>query len=79
MVFNITPDDIRVRMSAVDESIFAPPPQKQKQRPDLSKVVPMSDFVRAGAEDFPDVVQEIYDEINAKYGTSVPYPQGGGR
>jgi ribonuclease Z len=77
MVFNITADQIRVRMSAVDESIFPPPPQKEKQAPDVSKMVPMSDFVRGGAEAFPDVVRQIYEEINQLYGTDIPVPAAG--
>jgi len=77
MVFNITENDIRVRMSAVDESIFPPPPQKEKQAPDMSKMVPMSDFIKGGAEIFTDVVKEIYDEINDLYGTDIQPPASG--
>ena len=77
MVFNVTGDDIRVRMSAVDESIWPPAPQKEKQAPDVSKMVPMSDFVRGGGEAFPDVVEQIYDEINELYGTDIPLPAAG--
>jgi hypothetical protein len=35
------------------------------------------DFIASGRVPYSDVVNAIYDEINAKYGTSVPYPQGG--
>jgi ribonuclease Z len=78
MVFNITTDDVRVRMSAVDEAIWPPAAQKEKQAPDVSKMVPMSDFVRGGGEAFPDVVRQIYEEINELYGTDIPVPTGGG-
>jgi ribonuclease Z len=74
MVFNVTADEVRVRMSAVDEAIWPPAPQKTKQAPDVSKAIPMSDFVRGGGEDFPDVVGPIYDEINQRFGTSIPVP-----
>ena len=69
MVFNVTKDDIRVRMSAIDEDIYPPKPLKDKNAPDSSKAIPMSDFVKSGALGFPEIVGPIYDEINAMYGT----------
>ena len=69
MVFNVTKDDIRVRMSAIDEDIYPPKPLKDKNAPDSSKAIPMSDFVKSGALGFPEIVGPIYDEINAIYGT----------
>ena len=69
MVFNVTRDDIRVRMSAIDEEIFPPSPMRAKNAPDISKMIPMSDFVTSGAENFPEVLQPIWDEINELYGT----------
>jgi hypothetical protein len=41
-------------------------------------MVPMSDFVRRGAEAFPDVVGPIYKEINELFGTDIPVPTAGG-
>ncbi|MDB4278296.1 MBL fold metallo-hydrolase [Deltaproteobacteria bacterium] len=69
MVFNVTKDEIRVRMSAIDEDIYPPQPLKAKNAPDSSKAIPMSDFVKSGALGFPEIVGPIYDEINAMYGT----------
>ena len=69
MVFNVTKDNIRVRMSAVDEEIWPSPPIKAKNPPDTSKVIPFSDFTKSGALAFPEVVQPIYDEINEIYDT----------
>jgi ribonuclease Z len=69
MVFNVTKDDIRVRMSAIDEDIFPSPPLKTKNAPDPSKAVPMTDWNKAGALGFPEVLGPIYDEINEIYGT----------
>jgi ribonuclease Z len=69
MVFNVTKDDIRVRMSAIDEDIYPPKPLKDKNAPDSSKAIPMSDFVKSGALGFPEIVGPIYDEINSMYGT----------
>ena len=74
MVFNVTKDDIRVRMSAIDEDIFPPPALIPKNSPDVSKMVPMTDFIATGRLAFPEVVQPIYDDINKKYGTDYKLP-----
>ncbi len=76
MVFNVTRDDIRVRMSAIDEGIFPPPALKTKNPPDPSKVIPISDFVMSGHLAFPEVVGPIYDDINERYGTDYKPPAG---
>ena len=34
----------------------------------------MSKFVWEGREPFPEVVQKIYDDINARYGTDYKVP-----
>jgi ribonuclease Z len=78
MVFNITSEDVVVRMSAVDESIWPPAPQKEKEAPNTDLMVPMSDFVRGGGQAMPDIVGPIYDEINQRYGTNIPTPTEGG-
>ncbi len=70
MVFNVTQDDIRVRMSVKDEEVWPSPPLKKKRAPDLSKAIPISEFTRSGAVTFPEVVGPIWDEINKKYGTN---------
>ena len=76
MVFNVTKDDIRVRMAAVDEDIW-PMPATRKQVPPDRKLqrVQMSDFVRGGRVVHKDVLQTIYDRINRMYGTNEQVPQ----
>ena len=69
MVWNVTKDDIRVRMSAVDEEIWPGPALKKKIAPDTGNVIAFSEFTISGALGFPEVVQPIFDEINEKYGT----------
>jgi ribonuclease Z len=71
MVWNVTKDDIRVRMSAVDEEIWPSPALKKKNPPDTSKAIAFSDFTRSGAMGLPEVVGPIFDEINEKYGTDI--------
>jgi ribonuclease Z len=71
MVFNVSKDDIRVRMSAIDEEVWPSPALKQKLPPDTSKMIPFSDFTRSGALAMPEVVGPIFEEVNEKYGTQV--------
>ena len=71
MVFNVTQDDIRVRMSAIDEEVWPSPAVKKKLPPDTSKLIPFSDFTKSGALPMPEVVGPIFAEINEKYGTQI--------
>jgi ribonuclease Z len=75
MVFNVTKDDIKVRMSAIDEDIYPPAPLKAKNAPDISKLIPFSDYVAEGRLVFPEVVGPIYDDINEQYGTDIKLPE----
>ncbi len=68
MVWNITKDDIRVRMAIVDEDVWPPPATETPQLPDPSIRIPYSDMILAGKYDMKDVIQPTYDEINKKYG-----------
>ena len=69
MVWNVTKDDIKVRMAAKDEEVWPSPPLKQKIPPDFRGAVSISKFTLSGREEFPEVVKPIYEEINEKYGT----------
>jgi len=73
-VWNITKDNIRVRMAVIDEDIWPQPAVGKKLPPDRSKRIGFSDFVLSGREPFLKVVQKIYDEINAEYGTNEKVP-----
>ena len=68
MVWNITKDDIRVRMAIVDEDVWPPPATEKPQLPDASRRVPYSDLIRGGRFDVKDVIQPTYDKINKQYG-----------
>ena len=68
MVWNITKDDIRVRMAAVDEDVWPPPATEPAQAPDPSLRIPYSEMISGGKYDMRDVIQPTYDEINQKYG-----------
>ena len=71
MVWNVTKDNIRVRMSAIDEEIWPSPPIKEKIPPDTGTAIGFSDFTKSGAVPFEEVVGPIFDEVNEKYGTDV--------
>ncbi|MGI9291122.1 MAG: guanitoxin biosynthesis MBL fold metallo-hydrolase GntH [Gammaproteobacteria bacterium] len=68
MVWNITKDDIRVRMMIVDEDVWPPPATEKPQLPDPSIRIPYSDMISSGKSDMRDVIQPTYDEINKQYG-----------
>jgi len=69
MVFNVTKNDIRVRMSAIDEEICPNPALKRKIPSSPTDSEPFSDFTMSGALAFPEVVGPIYEEVNEIYGT----------
>ncbi len=75
MVFNVTKDDIRVRMAVIDEDIWPQPAVGKKLPPDASKRVGFSDFITSGRVNYKEVVDKVYSEINKKYGTDIPAPQ----
>lgn len=68
MVWNVTKDEIRVRMAAVDEDVWPPPATEKPQVPDPSLRIPYSDEIASGKLDVKDSIQPIYDEVNKKYG-----------
>ncbi len=76
MVFNLTKDDVRVRMAAIDEDIWPQPATQQKQPPDRSIRIGFSEYIMGGRVPFQEVVQAVYDEINQEYGTDVKPPGG---
>ena len=77
MVFNVTRDDIKVRMAVVDEDIWPMPSALGNVPPDRSLLrTKFSQMMLDGRVVHTDILEEIYAEINAKYGTSIPVPGG---
>ena len=68
MVWNITKDDIRVRLAIFDEDVWPPPASEKPQLPDPGIRIPYSDMISGGKLDVKDVIQPTYDEINKEYG-----------
>jgi ribonuclease Z len=74
MVFNVTKDDIRVRMASIDEDIWPQPATQPKLPPDLSQRIGISKEIMAGRTVFKDVVKALYEDINKRYGSDVKPP-----
>ena len=70
MVFNVTKDDIRVRMAAVDEEIWPTEPTRPKETaPGVGDS--FSDFTKSGKEPMSELVEQIYADFNERNGTDV--------
>jgi ribonuclease Z len=67
MVFNVTKDDIKVRMSAIDEAVW-PSPATRDKIPPAGDDLGYSDFILSGVDPMVDVVGPLYEEINELYG-----------
>ena len=68
MVFNVTKDDIKVRMAAVDEDIWPQPSTIPLLPPDPKlRRTAMSDFVKSGRVVHKELLEEIYAEINEQF------------
>ncbi|MGI9568802.1 MAG: guanitoxin biosynthesis MBL fold metallo-hydrolase GntH, partial [Desulfobulbia bacterium] len=68
MVWNITKDNIRVRMARIDDDVWPPPATDKPQLPNPNERIPYSDMIDGGRYNVKDVIQPVYDEINKKYG-----------
>ena len=76
MVYNVTKEDIRIRMSAIDEDIWPEPATQAKLPPDASLQIGFTDYVNGGRVNYSEVVKEYFDKINKEYETNIPYPPG---
>ncbi len=74
MVWNVTKDEIRVRMAVVNEDAWPLPSVTEKLSADPKDRVGFTQFLLAGREVFTDVVQAIYDETNKRFNTDIPAP-----
>ena len=88
MVWNVTKDDIRVRMAVVDEATWSPPsaiptgPPNMADREQFSAsagipadAMQYSDFITGGVWDGVDeVLRGIYKEASEALGQEFPYP-----
>ena len=68
MVWNVTKDDIRVRMAVVSEEAWPPPASEAPKPPIPSRRIGYSKEIIGGKLDVADVVQPVYDDTNKKFG-----------
>ncbi|MCL5779263.1 MBL fold metallo-hydrolase [Limibaculum sp. FT325] len=87
MVWNVTKDDIQVRMAAVEEATWAPPLAAPAEPPSLDDRtafaeqvgidiadIGFSDFTTAGYDDVDAVLRPIFQEASEALGREFPYP-----
>ena len=75
MVFNVTKEEIRVRMAAVDEDIWPQPSPIPLVPPDPSvRRTALSEDMLAGRIVHRDLLEAIYSEINEQFGSKARVP-----
>jgi ribonuclease Z len=83
MVWNVTKDDIKVRLAEVDHNTWAPPlaapaelPKQEDKTAMAEKLgvetIDFSDFTKAGFWDVDDVLRPIYEEASQAVGREFP-------
>ena len=75
MVFNITKEDIKIRMAAIDEEIWPTPPTRPKVA-EAKGTQKLSEFSISGDYFMKDLLTEIWDDVNERHGTNVQLPAG---
>ena len=88
MVWNVTKDDIRVRMAVTDEATWAPPLGAPAEAPSLEdreafaqannldpEKVGFSEFTQSGFWDVDDALRPIFEEASEALGKEFPYPE----
>ena len=87
MVWNVTKDDIRVRLAEVDHHTWAPPLGAPAKPPSLDDRrafakraglnpddIGFGEFTRSGFWNVDDVLRPIYEAASEKLGRIFPYP-----
>ena len=70
LVWNVTKDDIKVREVVYNENVWTAPIVARGEI-DTSIRESESDFIKSGIANFSDIIAEVYNRTNKKYGTSV--------
>jgi ribonuclease Z len=74
MVWNVTKDDIRVRMAVINEDAWPLPSVTEKLSADPSDRIGFTPFIAEGREVFSDIIKAAYDDTNERFDTDIPYP-----
>jgi ribonuclease Z len=75
MVWNVTRDDIRVRMAAFEHETWNPPVAYPPKPVSAADRVGYSPEIEAGRWDVDDVIRPIYEEASEALGREFPYPE----
>lgn len=75
MVFNVTKDNIRVRMAAVNEDIWPQASIYPKASADPKDRIGFSKYIMDGRVVFGDVIKFYYDQTNEMFGTDFEPPK----
>jgi ribonuclease Z len=73
MVFNVTRENIRVRMAAVDQDIWPLPPTRPKVVK-KERQVTYGEFTKSGEVMMRDVLEQVWCETSEKYGIDAKLP-----
>ena len=73
MVFNITRDDIKVRMAAIDQDIWPLPPIRPKVT-NKEEQNSYGEFPASGNVFMKETLETIWGDVNEKYGTNAQLP-----
>ena len=76
MVYNITRDDIKVRMAVVDDEIWPLPPVRPKVL-NAEDRMDYGEFPASGKVPMMDVLREVWDGVNEEYGIDAQLPPMG--
>jgi len=75
MVWNVTKDEIRTRMTFLDHESWNPPVAYAAEPVDPDDLVGYSPLIEAGRWDVDDVLRPIYQEASEALGREFPYPE----
>jgi ribonuclease Z len=75
MVWNVTKDEIKVRMAAIDHETWNPPAAYPPEPVSADDRVGYSPEIEDGRLDVDDVIRPIYEEAGEALGKEFPYPE----
>lgn len=76
MVFNVTEDDIRIRMAAIEEAVWPQPSTIPLLPPDPAlRRTELSELMLGGRVVHREILQKVYDDINKRFGSNEKVPE----
>jgi len=75
MVWNVTKEEVTVRMSSINEDIWPLPSLTDKLPADPNERVGFSEFITNGRVVYDDVLKFYYDQTNEMFGTDYEIPK----